>query len=87
MGSADLMPRNLDNRLELVVPVESERLRSRLSSVFDTLLADNAGAWELDAQGNWRRLRPAKGQRARQAQEVLIKSASRPPRRTVAKRR
>ena len=75
-GSADLMPRNLDNRLELVVPVENERLRSRLSSVFDTLLADNAGAWELDAQGNWRRLRPAKGQRARQAQEVLIKSAS-----------
>ena len=87
MGSADLMTRNLDNRLELVVPVENERLRSRISSVFDTLLADNAGAWELDAQGNWRRLRPAKGQRARQAQDVLIKSASRPPRRTVAKRR
>ena len=56
MGSADLMPRNLDNRLELVVPVENERLRSRLSSVFDMLLADNTGTWELDADGGWRRL-------------------------------
>ena len=87
MGSADLMPRNLDNRLELVVPVENERLRSRLSSVFDTLLADNTGTWELDAEGAWRRLRPTKGQRVRQAQEVLIKSASRAPRRPVTKRR
>ena len=61
MGSADLMPRNLDNRLELVVPVENERLRSRLSSVFDTLLADNTGTWELDAEGVWRRLVPRRG--------------------------
>ena len=87
MGSADLMPRNLDNRLELVVPIENERLRTRLSSVFDTLLADNSGAWELDAEGVWRRVRPAKGQRARYAQDVLIKSAARPPRRPAAKRR
>ncbi len=87
MGSADLMSRNLDNRLELVVPVENERLRSRLSSVFDTLLADNSGAWELDAESVWRRLRPVKGQRARPAHDVLIKSAARPPRRPVGKRR
>ena len=87
MGSADLMPRNLDNRLELVVPIESERLRARLSAVFDTLLADNSGAWELDAGGAWRRVRPAKGQRACYAHDVLIKSASRPPRRAATKRR
>jgi polyphosphate kinase len=87
MGSADLMSRNLDNRLELVVPVENERLRSRLSSVLDTLLADNSGAWELDEQAVWRRLRPAKGHRARHAHDVLIKSAARPPRRPVEKRR
>ena len=55
------MPRNLDHRLELVVPVEDERLRSRLSSVFDTLLADNSGTWELDAEGVWRRLAPLEG--------------------------
>jgi polyphosphate kinase len=87
MGSADLMPRNLDNRLELVVPIENERLRSRLSSVFDTLLADNANAWQLDAEGNWRRVRRGKGERSRGAHDALIRVASRAPRRPVAKRR
>ena len=87
LGSADLMPRNLDNRLELVVPVENERLRTRLSSVFDTLLSDNASAWELDADGSWRRRKPAKGERARPSQQVLMRVASRPRRRPAAKRR
>ncbi len=87
MGSADLMPRNLDNRLELVVPIESERLRSRLSSVFDALLSDNANAWELDADGAWRRTRRGKGERAKATHDALMRIASRAPRRTVAKRR
>jgi polyphosphate kinase len=87
LGSADLMPRNLDNRLELVVPVENERLRTRLSSVFDTLLSDNASAWELDADGSWRRRKPSKGERARPSQQVLMRVASRPRRRPAAKRR
>ena len=87
LGSADLMPRNLDNRLELVVPVESERLRSRLASVFAVLLGDNRNAWELDADGGWRRLRPGKGERARPTHEALIRIASRAPRRSAATRR
>jgi polyphosphate kinase len=87
IGSADLMPRNLDNRLELVVPIESERLRSRLSSVFDALLADNANAWELEADGTWRRTRRGKGERARATHDALMRIASRAPRRAVAKRR
>jgi polyphosphate kinase len=86
LGSADLMPRNLDNRLELVVPVENERLRARLSSVFDTLLGDNASAWELEPDGSWRRLKPSKGERPRPTQQVLMRVASR-PRRRPAKRR
>ena len=47
LGSADLMPRNLDRRVELVVPVESPALRARIDEIFDTLLADDAHAWEL----------------------------------------
>jgi polyphosphate kinase len=86
LGSADLMPRNLDNRLELVVPVENERLRARLSSVFDTLLGDNASAWELESDGSWKRRKPSKGERARPTQQVLMRVASR-PRRRPAKRR
>ena len=87
VGSADLMPRNLDNRLELVVPIENERLRSRLSGIFDTLLADNTDAWELKEDGTWRRLHPGKGERARGSQEALMRSAARPRRRAATKRR
>jgi polyphosphate kinase len=88
LGSADLMPRNLDNRLELVVPVENERLRSRLDSVFHTLLVDNTDAWELGQDGSWKRLRPAKGERPRGTHTVLMRTASRAPRRPpVSKRR
>jgi polyphosphate kinase len=87
LGSADLMPRNLDNRLELVVPVENERLRTRLAGVFDTLLGDNTSAWELGADGSWRRLKPPKGERARPSQQVLMKAAARPRRRPTTKRR
>jgi polyphosphate kinase len=86
MGSADLMPRNLDNRLELVIPIENERLRSRLASVFAVLLADNRNAWELDEDAGWRRLRPGKGERARPTHDALIRVASRSPRRSAARR-
>lgn len=61
MGSADLMPRNLDHRIEAVVPIESPRVKQELLSVFDTLLADNTQAWTLDSDGRWERLRPGKG--------------------------
>src|SRR6185503_9431486 len=41
LGSADLMPRNLDHRIEVVVPVEDARVQGELGTVLDTLLADN----------------------------------------------
>ena len=47
IGSPDLMPRNLDHRLEVLAPVEDPALQQRLRSVFDVLLADNYSAWEL----------------------------------------
>ena len=47
MGSADLMPRNLYNRIELVVPVEDPRIRAQLLDVLDRCLADNTNAWVL----------------------------------------
>jgi polyphosphate kinase len=56
MGSADLMPRNLDSRVELVAPVESPELRAELLDVLERCFADNANAWELDAGGLWTRL-------------------------------
>ena len=47
LGSADLMPRNLDRRVELVFPVEEPDLRGRLLDVLDLMWRDNVGAWEL----------------------------------------
>ncbi len=88
MGSADLMPRNLDHRLEVVVPVESPVLQQRLRSVFDVLLADNSSAWELDADGSWKRLRPKKDEPDRSTHGVLMKSVRpRARRRAAALRR
>jgi polyphosphate kinase len=46
MGSADLMPRNLDRRVEAMVPVEAEELRERIDEVLAVSLADDTLAWE-----------------------------------------
>ncbi len=69
-GSADLMPRNLDSRVELVAPIEDEGLRAELLDVLERCLADNANAWELDADGAWTRLTPPPGER-RSVQDEL----------------
>jgi polyphosphate kinase len=77
LGSADLMPRNLDNRLELVAPIEDRRLSNRLGSTLDTLLEDNASAWELAPDGAWKRIGAKKGERAKPGQVALMRSAAR----------
>jgi len=69
-GSADLMPRNLDSRVELVTPIEDEALRAELLDVLERCFADNANAWELGADGIWTRLVPSPGER-RSVQEEL----------------
>jgi polyphosphate kinase len=70
IGSADLMPRNLYNRVELLTPVEDPRLCAELSDVLDRCLADNTNAWELGEDGRWVRRDP--GDRPRPAQAELI---------------
>jgi polyphosphate kinase len=61
IGSADLMPRNLDRRVEALVPVTSEPLRERLAEVLSIDLADDTLAWELDADGAWHRVAGGRG--------------------------
>ena len=58
IGSADLMPRNLYNRVELVTPVEDPRIRAQLLDLLDRCLADNTNAWVLGPDGTWTRRRP-----------------------------
>jgi polyphosphate kinase len=84
IGSADLMPRNLDHRIEVLTPVEDGRAQQELVRAFDVLLADNASAWELSSEGRWMKLRPKKGDRGRQAQQVFMRSARARARRRAA---
>jgi polyphosphate kinase len=72
LGSADLMPRNLDHRIEIVAPIEDARAQAELDTILSTLLADNTHAWELRVDGSWRRLRPKKSQRKQTAQTRLM---------------
>ena len=58
MGSADLMPRNLDSRVELVAPVEDTALKAELMDVLERCFADNANTWELGSDGTWTRRQP-----------------------------
>jgi len=58
IGSADWMERNLDNRVEAVTPVGDETLREYLRAILRLNLQDNRRGWEMDADGDYTRLRP-----------------------------
>ncbi|MGO8906138.1 MAG: polyphosphate kinase 1 [Solirubrobacteraceae bacterium] len=55
IASADLMPRNLDHRVELAVPIESAELRAELTDTLERGFADNQSSWDLDGEGVWHR--------------------------------
>jgi polyphosphate kinase len=75
MGSADLMPRNLDSRVELVAPVEDMGLKAELMDVLERCFADTSNTWELDSEGVWTRLRPDSAARSVQAELMARHSA------------
>jgi polyphosphate kinase len=77
LGSADMMPRNLDHRVEVVTPVEDVAIQAELGATIDTLLADTAASWELHADGRWERVRPKKDERPRSAQATMMRRARR----------
>jgi polyphosphate kinase len=55
IGSADLMPRNLDRRVEVLTPVVDPDLQARLDEVLDVELADDVLSWTLASDGRWTR--------------------------------
>ncbi len=61
IGSGDLMPRNLDRRVEALTPVEDPEARERLDQILDVYLADGVVRWELDGAGRWHHVRPRDG--------------------------
>jgi polyphosphate kinase len=55
IGSADLMPRNLDHRVELLVPIEPRELQAELDDTLERCLADDTFGWTLGDDGSWHR--------------------------------
>ena len=55
IGSADLMDRNLDRRVEAVTPIEDAAAQRRLAEIVETMLADDRRSWQLLPDGRWRR--------------------------------
>ncbi|HEY5057687.1 MAG TPA: polyphosphate kinase 1 [Gaiellaceae bacterium] len=77
LGSADLMPRNLDHRVEVVTPIEDVGIQSEIAATLDTALSDTAASWELAGNGTWTRIRPKKDERPRSGQATLMRRARR----------
>lgn len=59
IGSADLMKRNLEHRVEAVAPIEDPSMRSELRLLLDTYLNDQRSAWEMNSEGNYVQRQPA----------------------------
>lgn len=77
IGSADWMPRNLNRRVEAVVPVEEPSLVQRLEEILGIMLADNRQAWDLQADGTYCQRQAAENERDRPAQATLMELALR----------
>jgi polyphosphate kinase len=76
IGSADLMPRNLDRRVEALAPVDDPRLKARLAELLDANLADDTLAWNLTADGAWHKVPTVVGESTqRRLKELAIARA------------
>ncbi len=72
LGSADLMPRNLDTRVELLAPVTEQALREDLLDTLERSFADTTHAWDLGPDGEWERRAPASEDERRSVQRELM---------------
>ena len=74
ISSADWMPRNLNNRIELMAPVRKKAHKKRLLALLATYLADNTRAYLMRSDGSYRRVHTPKGEKPRAAQEELMQA-------------
>lgn len=73
LGSADLMPRNLDRRVEQIFPLREPRHRRRVRRILDLQLADTANAWRMNPDGSYEKIRPGDGQEPVDSQDMLLR--------------
>jgi len=72
IGSADCMKRNLESRVETVVPVEDPDCQAALRQIIEVQLGDRRSAWDMQPDGSYIQRVPAEGDDPRGAQEILI---------------
>ena len=71
IGSADAMRRNLEDRVEVLVPVEDVQLRRELRAMLDIQLNDQRSAWDMQPDGSYRQRHPGKGQEFGSHQQLI----------------
>jgi polyphosphate kinase len=72
IGSADCMKRNLENRVEVVTPVESKRLQKRLREILDVQFNDRRSAWDMQPDGEYVQRKPSKKEESLGSHDQLI---------------
>jgi polyphosphate kinase len=76
IGSADWMTRNLDRRVEAVVPIEDPGNLKDLQEILGVMLADNCQAWDLGPDGQYIQRQPTDNSKEQSAQEILMEMAT-----------
>ncbi len=73
VGSADLMQRNLDRRVEVLFPIEDQTILAYIrDGILEVALRDTAKAWTLNSDGSWERIHAVKGHKSFSSQQYLL---------------
>lgn len=76
IGSADLMSRNLERRVEVIVPIRDETSRHLLKTLLENQLHDNRNGWEMNGAGRYVQRRPATGRSSSCSHEMAIRGTA-----------
>ena len=87
IGSPDLMQRNLDHRIEVLMPVGNGRVRQEVHAILDSALEDDTNAWALGADGEWTRVVPAKPAKPHSHHATMMRRSLKRARRGARERR
>ena len=77
LSSADWMPRNLEHRVELMFPVQDEKIQAELLDMLNAYFRDTCQARSLNADGTWSRVNPALGESQFRVQKDMLSRAAR----------
>ncbi|RJP20976.1 MAG: polyphosphate kinase 1 [Candidatus Omnitrophota bacterium] len=76
LGSADWMPRNLDDRVEAITPVEDKEICEEIRQILEIMLNDNRKAWDLHNDGSYTQRKPAPNEKERATHDMLMERAT-----------